>query len=148
MTYHVISLVITSNNILLSPPIALAYYLVLDGSPFWYTKPYLSIVEKRISRYSICWEALHLSSYLLGFTSSPPPLPLPPYNYWAIGYTSLLWIKPPVRTRRAWWPSAQLAGRSKYGYCGQSTSRFIVYLYMDLVRWLIRSLWEKSEALG
>ena len=143
-----ILLVITSNNILLSPLIAFAYHLVLDGSLFWYTKPHPSIVEKCTSRYPIYWKALHPLLYLLGFTSfSLPPLLLP-YNYWAVGYTSLFWIKPPVETRRAWWPSARLTRRSKYGHCGKSTSRFIVYLRMDLVGWLIRSLWEKSEALG
>ena len=147
MTYHVILLVITSNNIPPSPPIALAYHLVLDDSPFQYTKPYLSIIEKRTSRYLICWETLHLSLYLLGFTSPPSPPPLLPYDYWAVGYTSLFRIKPPVGTRRAWWPSAWLAGRSKYGHYEKLTSRFIVYLYMDLVGWLIQSLWEKSEAL-
>ena len=54
MTYHMISLVITSNNILLSPPIALAYHLVPDGLPFQYTKPHSFIIEKRTSRYPIC----------------------------------------------------------------------------------------------
>ena len=143
-----ISLVITSNNIPLSLSIALAYHLVPDGSPFWYTKPHLSIVEKRTSRYPICWEAFHLSSYLLEFNSPPLPPPLPLYNYWAVGYTNLLWIKPLVGTRKAWWPSARLAECSKYEHCGKLTSWFIVYLRMDLVIWLIRSLWEKSEALG
>ena len=116
-------------------------------------RTYLSLCSWRLT-FSIhqtlsiyCWEALHPSSYLLGLISPPPP-PLPPYDYWAVGYTSLLRIKPPVGTRRAWWPSIRLAGRSKYGHCGKSTSRFIVYLRMDLVRELIRSLWEKSEALG
>ena len=147
MNYYVILLVIISNNILLSPPIALANHLIPNGSLFWYTKPNPSNVKKRTSQYSIYWEALHPSLYLLGFTSLPPPPPLPPYNYWAVGYTTLLWIKPPVGIRRAWWPSARLAGRNKYGHCGKLTSWFIVYLYMDLVKWLIRSLWEKSEAL-
>ena len=144
-----ISLVITSNNIPLNPPIALAYHLIPDGSPFWYIKSPLSIVEKRTSRYPICWKALYPSSYLLRFTSPPPSLSLLlSYNYWTVGYTSLLWIKPLVGIRRAWWPSARLTRRSKYGHCGKLTSRFIVYLRMDLVGWLIRSLWEKSEALG
>ena len=44
-----ISLVIISNNIPLSLPIALTYCLVLDGSPFWYTKPHSSIVGNRLS---------------------------------------------------------------------------------------------------
>ena len=148
MTYHVISLVITSNDIPLSPTIALAYHFVSNGSPFWYTKPHPSIVEKRTSRYPICWEALHPSSYLLGFTSPPPFLLLLPYNYWTVSYTNLLRIKPSIGTRKAWWPSAQLVGCNNYGHCRKSTSWFIVYLRMDLVGWLIWSLWEKSEALG
>ena len=148
MINHVISFVITSNDILLSPPIALTYHLVPDGSFFWYIKPHLSVVEKCTSRYPIGWKTLHPSSYLLRLTSSPPFLPPSLYNYWTAGYTSLFWIKPLVGTRKAWWPSARLAGRSKYGNCGKSTSQFIVYLCIDLVGWLIRSLWEKSEALG
>ena len=143
-----ISFVITSNNILLSSPIAFAYHLVPDGLPFWYIKPHLSIVEKRTRLYPIYWEAFYLTSYLLGFTFLPLPPSLPPYDYWAVGYTSLFWIKSPVGTRRAWWPSVRLARRSKYGHCGKSTSRFIVYPRMNLVGWLIQLLWEKSEALG
>ena len=46
---HVISLVIISNNILLSPPIALTYCLIPDGSPFQYTKSHLSIVGTWLS---------------------------------------------------------------------------------------------------
>ena len=143
-----ILLVITSNDISLSLLIPLAYYLVLDGSPFWYIKPHPSIIEKRISRYLICWEALHPSSYLLGFTSPLPSPPFSPYNYWAVGYTSFFWIKPPVGTRKTCWSSARLVGRSKYGHCRKLTSWFIVYLRMDLVGWLIRSLRKKSKALG
>ena len=80
---HMILLVISSNDILLSLLIALIY--CLDGSFFWYTKPHSSIVGNRFSyialfrsppaailfvkkltwRYSICWEALPLSSYYL-----------------------------------------------------------------------------------
>ena len=47
--YHVISLVITSNDISLSPSIAFTYRLVPDGSLFWYTKPYSSIVGNQLS---------------------------------------------------------------------------------------------------
>ena len=61
--HHIISLIITSNNILLSSSIAIIYYLILDGLLFQYTKPYLSIVEKCTSRYLICWESLPLISY-------------------------------------------------------------------------------------
>ena len=46
---HVISLIIIFNNISLSPPIALTYCLIPDGSLFWYTKPHLSIVGNRPS---------------------------------------------------------------------------------------------------
>ena len=45
---HVILLIIISNNILLSPLIALTNYLIPDDSSFWYTKPHLSIVENRL----------------------------------------------------------------------------------------------------
>ena len=114
-----------------------------------YLSPYswrlIFLIHQTLSIY--CWEALHPSSYLLELIS-PPLFLLPPYNYWAVGYTSLLWIKPPVGTRRTWWPSVRLAERSKYGHCRKLMSWFIVYLRMDLVRWLIRSLWEKSETLG
>ena len=44
-----ISLVIIPNDILLSPPIALTYRLVPDGSSFRYTKPHSSIVGNRFS---------------------------------------------------------------------------------------------------
>ena len=70
---HMISLVIISNDIPLSPPIALTYYLVPDGSPFQYTKPhsaifgnwlsYIAVIEKPTSCYLICWETLPPSSY-------------------------------------------------------------------------------------
>ena len=60
MTYHVISLVITSNDIPLSPSIALTYHLVPDGSPFRYTKPHPSIVEKHSIRHHTCWDSLLL----------------------------------------------------------------------------------------
>ena len=46
---HVISLVIIPNDIPLSPPIALTYRLVPDGSLFWYTKPHSSIIGNRLS---------------------------------------------------------------------------------------------------
>ena len=42
---HMISLVIIFHNILLSPLIALIYRFVLDGSPFRYIKPHLSIIK-------------------------------------------------------------------------------------------------------
>ena len=45
---HVILLVIASNKIPLSLPIALTYCLVPDGSSFWYTKSHSSIVGNRL----------------------------------------------------------------------------------------------------
>ena len=44
-----ISLIILSNNILLSLPIALTYQLVSNSSSFQYTKPHSSIVGNRLS---------------------------------------------------------------------------------------------------
>ena len=46
---HVILLVITSNDIPLSPPIALTHRLIPNDSLFRYTKPHLSIVGNRLS---------------------------------------------------------------------------------------------------
>ena len=98
--HHVILLVIISNDIPLSPPITLTYYLVPDSWPFWYTKPYSSIignypsyiallksapavilfVGKRTGCHPICWEAYHPSSYFVethfSFSSSAPALRL------------------------------------------------------------------------
>ena len=42
--HHVILLVIISNDISLSLPIAFTYCLIPDGSPFQYTKPHSSII--------------------------------------------------------------------------------------------------------
>ena len=42
---HVMLLVIPSNVILLSSLIALTYYLIPDGSLFWYTKSHSSIIR-------------------------------------------------------------------------------------------------------
>ena len=76
MTYHVILLVIASNNILLNPLMALTYYLVSDSSSFQYTKPHLLIVEnllcfiallKYINPLFYCSFNFYLqTSYLLG----------------------------------------------------------------------------------
>ena len=137
MTYYMISLVITFNNISLNQSIIYAYYFVLDSLPFWYTKSHLFIVKKCTCCYPICWEVFHPLSYLLELTFFPLHPSLPPYNYWAVGYTSLFWIKLLVKTRKAWWPSVWLTGRSKYGHYGKSMSQFILYLYIDLVEWLI-----------
>ena len=46
---HMILLVIISNNIPPSLPIALTYNLIPDGSSFQYTKPHSSIVENWLS---------------------------------------------------------------------------------------------------
>ena len=127
VTRHVISFVIISNDIPLSPPITPTYHLIPIGLYSWYTKPYPSIVGNWLSYIALlrsgpavilllesapsvivlCWDSL---LFLL--------LLLPPYNHWAVGYTSLLRIKPPAGTRRAWWPITRLAGRSKYGTVG------------------------------
>ena len=82
--HHVISLVIISNDILLSPLIALNHYLVSDSSPFRYTKPHSSIVGNwlsyiallrsapaAISPSSYCsFDSYSLTSHLLGLNLS------------------------------------------------------------------------------
>ena len=60
MTYYVIMLAITSNDIPLSPLIAFVYHFVPDDSPFQYTKPHPFIVEKHSIRYHTCWDSLLL----------------------------------------------------------------------------------------
>ena len=50
---HVILLVITLNNIPLSPPIVLTYHFVPDGLSFQCTKPYLFIYWESILLYCI-----------------------------------------------------------------------------------------------
>ena len=67
--YHMISLVMTSNNIWLSLLIALTYYLVTDSSPFWYTKSHWSIIGNWLPRLHY-WEAHQPLSHLLGSTFS------------------------------------------------------------------------------
>ena len=47
--HHVILLVIISNNILLSLPIAFIYCFVFNSSSFQYIKPHLSIVGNQLS---------------------------------------------------------------------------------------------------
>ena len=46
---HMILLIIISNDISLSSPIAFTHCLVPNGSLFWYTKPHSSIVENWLS---------------------------------------------------------------------------------------------------
>ena len=69
---HVILLVITSNNIPLSPTVALSIALFLISHFMIHQTPFIYcwesvflywIVEKWTSHYSICWEALFPSSY-------------------------------------------------------------------------------------
>ena len=55
---HMISLVIISNNITLSPPIVLTYHLILNSSLFWYTKSYLSIVGNQFLYIALIKSAL------------------------------------------------------------------------------------------
>ena len=72
MTYHVISLVIISNNIPLSPPIALIYYFVPHDSLIQYTSPSsycsfeflltnISFVETWLSLFGSPYGALQLT---------------------------------------------------------------------------------------
>ena len=118
---HVILLIITSNDIPPSPPIALTYYLVSDDSPFWYTKPHSSIVgnrfpilhywksppaailfiEKPTSCYLICLEALPPSSYC-GFNIYSPTSHLLGCNLpW---FNSVrIWITFYSLTTVSWW---------------------------------------------
>ena len=88
---HVILLIITSNIIPLSPPIAFTYHLVSDGSLFWYTKLYLSIIGNCFSYIVLLKSILAVIPFvgkhtichytLLGLIS---PFPLPSYDYWAV----------------------------------------------------------------
>ena len=49
MIYHMILLIIVSNNISLCPPNALTYHFIPDGSFFQYIKPHSSIVRNWFS---------------------------------------------------------------------------------------------------
>ena len=91
--HHVILLVISSNNIPLSLPIALTY--CFDGSSFWYTKPHSSIIGNQLPTLH-CWEALpaaipfvrkhsHCHSTIFPFVGKQPSLI---WFYW--GTRSLL----------------------------------------------------------
>ena len=55
---HVALIVIISNNISLSPPIAIINHLVSDNSPFWYTKLHLSIIKNQPSYIELLRSAL------------------------------------------------------------------------------------------
>ena len=72
--HYVISLVIISNNILISLSIALTYYFICDNSLFWYTKPYSYIIRnsssyiallKSVPAVILYWQAYHLSLYFI-----------------------------------------------------------------------------------
>ena len=54
MAYHMILLVITFNDILLSPLMVLIYHFVFDGSSFQYTKLHPFIVQKHTIYYYTC----------------------------------------------------------------------------------------------
>ena len=79
---HVILLVIRSNNILLSPPIAFAYCFVPDNSTFWYTKPYSSIVENWFP-ILYCWKTYQPLFYFVGkcFLCHPTVVLISIYQY-------------------------------------------------------------------
>ena len=92
---YVISLVIIPNEIPLSPLIALTYCLVPDGSPFWYTKPHLSIVGNRLSYIALLGSApaaIHPSSYC-SFDSYSPTSSLLRLNFSSFGSVGI-WITP------------------------------------------------------
>ena len=72
-----ILLVITLNDILLSPPIILAYHFISDGSSFRYTKPYSSIYWESTLLYhivetlpAVISTVILLFSHLLGMQPS------------------------------------------------------------------------------
>ena len=121
MTYYVISLIIIFNNISPSLLITLTYHLFFNGSLFWYTKLHLSIVGNCFYYIALLRSVLAVilfvgkrtihHSILLGLISFPL-LPLPPYDYLTVSYTSYFWIKPSVGTRKAWWLIAWLAEHS------------------------------------
>ena len=87
--HHVISLVIPSNNIPLSLPIALTHHLIPDGSYFWYTKPYSSIIGNRLFYTELLKSApavipivgKHTIRHQTLVRLISPLSPLPPYNF-------------------------------------------------------------------
>ena len=111
--------------VIISPPIALIYHFVSDGLPFRYIKPHPSIVGNCLSYIALLRsipavilfvEKRTIRHYiLLGLASTLLPPPLPLYNHWAVGYTSLLWIKSLAGTKKAWWLITRFAGCSRYG---------------------------------
>ena len=103
------------------------------------------IVEKRTIRHPT----------LLGLASPPPPFH-PPYDYWAVSSTmAASHLEPssdhtPGRNQKGLVTDCTACWTQQVRHCGKPTSRFMkrAYLRMNPVGWLIRSLWEKSEALG
>ena len=70
--HYVISLVISSNDILLSLPIALTYCLILDGPSFQYTKSYSSICWK-LASYIVLLRSLLVAILFIGKRSLHHP---------------------------------------------------------------------------
>ena len=122
---HVILLVISSNNIPLSLPIAFTYHLISDNSLFQYIKAYQSIIENCVFYIAllrsipavILFVEKHTIRHhiLLRLTSSPLFFLLPFYNYWAVGFKiAISWFKdffrscPQLRTKKTWWQITRL----------------------------------------
>ena len=127
---HMISFVITSSKILLSSSITFTYHFIPNGTPFWYMKLHLSMIENRFTyiallnsapatilfdeKRTICYNTL------LRFISSPLfPLILL-YNYWASSSKMVIsWFRAffglysQFKTRKALWSIVQLAECSK-----------------------------------
>ena len=80
--YCIISLVIISINIPLSPFNALTYHHFSDGSLFWYTKSHLSIVGNRLSYISLL-KSVYATIWFVGKRSLYYPtavlIPTPQY---------------------------------------------------------------------
>ena len=87
---HVISLVIPSSNILLSPPIAFTY--CFDGLSFWYTKPHSSIIENQLPILH-CWKALPAAILFVGKHSLRHPYCHPTIFSFVRKRPSLIWFR-------------------------------------------------------
>lgn len=153
--YHVILLVIISNNIPWSLPIRLIYYLVFNGLFFYYTKLYpficwksvflLYIIEKCTSCYLIIRKRTHSSSYHfiylleLAFTSF---LPYPPYNYRvkcfiiAAGFLKSFSNQTFSWNYKSWVTNCMICWVQQIRYREKSTSKSMrrIYLCMSFVR--------------
>ena len=137
---YVILLVIISNNIPLSLPIALIYHLVPDNSLFWYTKPHLSIVKSRISIWHY-WEVHQPLSYLLG---SIPSIIL--LQFWYL-LTNILFVKMwPYLIGSCWGSRSSFKGLQ---FASQWLGYFIANFGLDhLLAWFWESILDSHEALG